>query len=219
MECFVQNPLSKQKQNDLIKIKNNSFFSVKQLLHATISIKINFGLCIAFRLIHYLSTCCPNTFIIELIHVSFNALILILVKLSEIGMPFPFNHFLLVNTDLLPIYLTNVTIMSKFLSLLGTPIWCIWSISSEIYKSIYFFVLFTSSASSFWFSFTTSMRIQLLLEYCSCLPTRDNNLSTFSLNPKTFSSKLFISSFSYSSDLAEANSTRTPLNNSVFVLL
>ena len=68
---------------------------------------------------------------------------------------------------------------------------------------------------SFWFFFTPCMRIQFLLEYCSCLSTRDDSLSTFSVNPKTFSSKLFIiSSFflrsaSYSSNLAEINSTES----------
>ena len=82
--------------------------------------------------------------------------------------------FFLVNMRLLSIYLTNLTIMGLFLPLLGTPILCVQSISSgEISKSISLFILFitTSWVSLFWFSFTPCMRIQFLLEYCSCLST------------------------------------------------
>ena len=108
------------------KSKTNPAFSITQLLLASISIKINLGLCITF-FIHYLFVCCPNTTISEL--ASFHALILILVKLSVIDMSFLFSLFLLVNTRLLSIYLTNLTIMGLFLPLVGTPILCVRSIS------------------------------------------------------------------------------------------
>ena len=49
------------------KSKRNPAFSVTQLLLATISIVINLGLCITFFFLHYLSVCCPNTAISELI--------------------------------------------------------------------------------------------------------------------------------------------------------
>ena len=128
---------------------------------------------------------------------------------------FPFGLFLLVKTCLLSIHLTNLTIMGLFLSLLGTPTLRVRSISpGKISKSIWLFILFTttSSVSSFQFSFTPCVRIQFLLEYCSCLSTKYENLLTLSTNPKTFSSKLFIISCfflpspSYSSNLAEINS-------------
>ena len=111
------------------KSKTNPAFSITQLLLASVSIKINLGLCITF-FIHYLFVCCPNTTISEL--ASFNALILIkleLVKLSVNDMFFLFSLFLLVNTRLLSIYLTNLTIMGLFLPLVGTPILCVRSIS------------------------------------------------------------------------------------------
>ena len=62
----------------------------------------------------------PNLFL-----ASFNALILILVKLSVIDMFFPFSLLLLVDTCLLSMYLTNLTIMGLFLPLVGTPILCV----------------------------------------------------------------------------------------------
>ena len=71
----------------------------------------------------------PNLFL-----ASFNALILILVTLSVIEMFFPFILFLLVNTRLLSIYLTNLT---QILPLLGTPILFVQSI----------FNLFTTTSS------------------------------------------------------------------------
>ena len=93
---------------------------------------------------------------------------------------FPFGLLFLVNLGLLFIYLTNLKIMGLFVPLLGTPILWMRSISpGEISKSISLFTLFTTTSlvSSFWFSFAPRMKIQFLLEYCSCLSTRDNRYS------------------------------------------
>ena len=67
------------------------------------------------------------------------------------------------------------------LPLLGTPIPCVRSISSgEISKLISLFLFTTtSSVPLFWLFFTLFMRRQFVLEYCSCLSTRDDSLSTF----------------------------------------
>ena len=130
MECFVKKKTPKQiKWNNAVKIKNNSCFSITQLLLRTMSIKINFGRCIAFVFIQYLYICCPITTVPKLISCLFNALILILIELLVINMFFAFSLFLLVNTNLLSVYLTNLTIMGLFLPLLGTPILCVRSLS------------------------------------------------------------------------------------------
>ena len=85
---------------------------------------------------------------------------------------FPFSLFLLVNTRFLSKYLTSLTIMGPLLSLLGTSVLCVWSISPrEISKSMSRFILFTTTSlvSPFSFSFTSCLKIQFLLKYSSCL--------------------------------------------------
>ena len=100
------------------------------------------------------------------------------VKIS-LCIAFVFIHYLFICCLLYPnVFLACFNVL---LPLLGTPIPCVQSISSgEISKFISLFLFATaSSASLFWLFFKLFMRRQFVLEYCSCLSTRDDSLSIF----------------------------------------
>ena len=115
---------------------------------------------------------------------SFDFLILIFLKLLTIDESFPLNLLLLVNICLLSLYCTNITATGLFLLLSGTSVlWVLSMFPGDIWKSISLLIklITTFSMAPLLLSSKQCMRTQFLLEYGSCLSTRDNIFSPFSV--------------------------------------